>query len=81
MTKKIAWCKGLKVTTAKGVTELKKGGMPALWEFLKWDIVNDPQAKECADIITRELWCIGFIDLSCLTRDNSTFTVEVIPVD
>lgn len=50
-----------------------------LWELFNWDVKNDPNAKECADIITRELICFGFMDLTKMTNSGKMLTVELLP--
>ena len=70
---------GLKVITDDKIIELKEGGFPALWDLFGWDIENDPNAKECATIITRELFCFGQINLSHM-NNGKLLLVEVIPV-
>lgn len=52
---------------------------PEVWEYFGWDIENDPDASECASIITREMYCFGYMDLSALCPGH-TLTAEVIPV-
>lgn len=44
-----------------------------------WDTEHDPNAKECADIIWRELYCFGYIDLSKMCNGKHTCTITVIP--
>ena len=51
---------------------------PEAWAFLGWDIENDPNASECASIITRELYMFGHMDLSP-SCPGHTLTVDVIP--
>lgn len=48
---------------------------PEVWELFKWDIDNDPNAKECADIITREIYCFGSIDISVMCPGH-TLTIK-----
>lgn len=55
-------------------------GNAQLWEALGWDIKNDPNARECADLIVRDLVCVGYADLSPLCPDGTRCTVEIIPV-
>ena len=57
---------GVKVITEDGTQTVKY--LPDLWKMFKWDIENDPNAKECAGIITRELICFGRIDLSAMNH-------------
>lgn len=71
---------GLKVITSNGITELREGGFPALWDYFGWDIENDPMADQCAIEITRQLMCFGRVDLSEFAEGTSTLIVEVIPV-
>lgn len=60
-----------------GMEEVLKG--PAdIWQVFKWDIVNDENAKQCADIIARELLCFGYIDLSAMCNGH-TCTLTMIP--
>lgn len=46
-----------------------------LWKALGWDIINDKNASECADIVIRDLFCFGRCDLSPLTNGH-TLIVE-----
>lgn len=47
--------------------ETKLSNKPSdLWDFLGWDIKNDKNADECAKIVTQQLFCFGFCDLSPL---------------
>lgn len=55
-------------------------GFSQLWDLLGWDIKNDEQASECATEITRCLVAMGFVDLSPMSTDGKTLTVEVVPV-
>ncbi len=48
-----------------------------LWDALGWDIENDKNADECAGIVTRQLYCFGYIDLSALTDGKHSVFVEV----
>lgn len=50
---------------------------PELWEAFGWDIQNDSNADECAKMVTRELICFGFIDLSALTNGAHDVSVAV----
>ena len=54
---------------------------PDLCDMFNWDIKDDPNAKECSLMITRELICFGFIDLSPMMQDGSILTVELIPAE
>lgn len=49
-----------------------------LWELFNWDIENDPNAKECAQLITRELFCFGHVDLSEM-NNGKTLYLSVVP--
>ena len=77
MKKSIKIYDGIRVNHNHELTELKY--LPDLWELFNWDIVNDPKAKECADIITRELLCFGYIDLSQMLTKGGLLTVEMLP--
>ena len=48
-----------------------------LWKVFGWDIENDPDAKECASIITRELFCFGRIDLSPMNGGKTLLLVAI----
>ena len=50
-----------------------------IWDLFNWDIENDPEAKTCADMVTRELVCFGFIDLSRMTNSGKMLTIELLP--
>lgn len=50
--------------------------MPALWDRLKWDIESDPNAKECSELITRELFCFRVMDISALTGYKHSVVIE-----
>lgn len=50
-----------------------------VWEFFGWDIENDPNADGCASLITREMYCFGFIDISQMLTDGGTLTITAIP--
>lgn len=75
----IKWADGLKVITDDEVIELREGGFPELWKLFNWDTENDPAAKECAEIICRELFCFGRIDLTEMNHGR-LLIVAVIPV-
>ena len=47
-----------------------------LWDFLGWDIDNDKEASECASIVTQNLFCYGFCDISALTRGKHTVVIK-----
>lgn len=53
-------------------------GPADLWKTFGWDIENDTDAKECATIITRELFCFGQIDLTQMNHGNLLF-LKVVP--
>lgn len=55
--------------------------IPDLWDMFGWDIANDPKANECAHLITRELMCFGYIDLSAMLTNGGFLTVELLPVE
>lgn len=61
--------------TVDGETESVQN-MPNLWKWLRWDIENDPSAKECADLITRELLCFGEADISALSQGRHTVVIR-----
>ena len=67
---------GVNVITEDGTTRVD--GPLDLWKLFGWDIENDPNAKECATIITRELFCFGRIDLSAM-NNGKTLILRVIP--
>ena len=67
---------GIKVTTEDETTVVKSA--PELWKLFNWDIENDPNAKECAQIITRELFCYGCFDLTAMNHGNLLY-LKVIP--
>ena len=50
--------------------------MPDLWEWLNWDIHNDENAKQCADMITTELFCFRNCDISPLTNNEHKVIIE-----
>lgn len=67
---------GVRVTTS---SESEVVESPSdLWKMFGWDIENDPNAKECSQIITRELFCFGHIDLSQM-NGGKTLLLSVIP--
>lgn len=54
-------------------------GPTDIWKLFKWDVENDPNAKECATIITRELLTWGEIDLSAMNKGKKLL-LKVVPV-
>lgn len=50
-----------------------------IFDVFGWDTENDPNAKECADIICREMFCFGFIDLSPMCNGKHICTITAIP--
>lgn len=74
-TKTISLCDYVLVTVDGEETRLPNSPRK-LWEFLGWDIDNDPNAKECASLITQELFYFRFIDISALTNHRHKVTIE-----
>ena len=52
--------------------------IPDIWKLFGWDIENDAEAKEASLLITRELFCFGFIDLTQMA-DGKLLTIELLP--
>ena len=71
MKRTIKLCDGF-IVLYKGETE-KYEGLAGIWEAFGWDIKNDPNAKECADIITRELFCFGNMTL----KDDNGYPIHI----
>ena len=67
---------GIRVNYDHEISELKY--ICDLWDMFGWDTENDPQAKECASLITRELLCFGHIDLTELAN-GKLLLVEMLP--
>ena len=67
---------GVKVITGKETIVVS--GPTDLWNLFGWDIKNDPNAKECASMITRELFCFGKIDLTAMYNGRKLM-LEAIP--
>ncbi len=67
---------GVRVTTAEE-SEIVSSPVE-LWQMFGWDIEHDANAKECADIIMRELLCFGHMDLSQM-NNGKTLYLSVIP--
>lgn len=53
-------------------------GARDIWELFKWDIDNDPMAKECATEITRQLFCFHECDLSAM-NNGKKLLLRVVP--
>lgn len=75
--KSIKIYEGVRVNANHKVINLKY--IPDIWNLFKWDIKNDKNAKECADLITRELLMFGYIDLTDLNQ-GKMLIVELLPV-
>lgn len=76
MAKEIKICDGVNVQY-KGKTH-KCDGPWDLWKLFNWDTENDPNAKECASLITRELFCFGTCKFE--DEDGREVYIEMIPV-
>lgn len=79
MSQSIKLYGGVKVITSDEIIKLKY--IPDLWDMFKWDIKNDPMAKECSIEITRQLIGFGRCDLSQATQNGNTLIVELLPSD
>jgi len=74
--KKIKIYEGVRVNYDHEITELNY--ICELWDMFGWDIKNDPQAKECADMITRDLLLFHYVDLTKMAN-GKMLIVELIP--
>ena len=75
MTKTISLCDYVALIV-DGEEERLPNNPRKLWEALGWAIDNDPNAKECASIITQELFCFRRCDISALTGGKHTVVIE-----
>lgn len=76
MAKTIKIWDGIRVEHEGGV-EIAKGPLD-LWDIFGWDIENDPNAKECAQIITTHLFCFGEMDLTAM-NNGKLLKLAIIP--
>ena len=50
-----------------------------VWNLFGWDIENDKEADECASMITREVYCFGFIDLTPMCNSGTLTITAILP--
>lgn len=53
-------------------------GAKDIWRIFGWDVENDPNARECASLIFRELYCFGNADLTAMNHGKKLL-LEVVP--
>lgn len=75
---KIKIADGVKLTYGEKV--FISEGMRSIWECFGWDIDNDPNAEECANIITRTLFGMGYMDITEASEEGIKTELEIIPV-
>ena len=50
----------------------------AIWQLFGWDVENDPNARECATEINRQLFCFHEVDLTAMNNGNKLL-LRVVP--
>lgn len=78
MKKTIKLCDGFKVIHSEGIIETQdfRG---IFTDLFHWDLENDQLAKDCYDVIFREVFCFGRVDLTQFTDSKRTLIIEAIP--
>ena len=73
---RIKLCDGFKITYNGESWDV--ANLSELWQAIKWDN-DDEETKKAREVVIRELFCFGCIDMTPAMPKGNALYIEVIP--